>query len=201
MKDWKKIVLPELMQKHCNLDQRGLPIPFVVYIDKNNQSHFKVNDIEKTNLCIYENRCSICGQVMGEDKWLISGPRSALHKNGAYIDTPVHKECGQYALQVCPYLAYSGYTAKTDIEKLQKKIVGNVLLSDNTVDQNRVPLFVFAKTTGIRVDLISKHIYPNRPFKEMEYWNDGIQLSQEEVLTILNNYSKQYYNTYGTDYI
>ena len=201
MKDWKKIVLPELMQEHCKLDQRGLPIPFVVFIDQDNQSHFKVNDITKTNICISEDRCSICGQVMGEDKWMIGGPRSALHKSGAYIDTPVHKVCGQYALEVCPYLAYSGYTAKTDIEKLQKKIAGNVLLSDNTVDQNRVPLFVFAKTSKIEVDLISKYVYPVRPFLNMEYWNDGEQLNEVEALTILNNYSKQYYNTYGTNYL
>lgn len=201
MKDWKKIVLPELMQKHCNLDQRGLPIPFVVFIDQENQSHFKVNDIEKTNICIAEDKCSICGQVMSEDKWMIGGPRSALHKNGAYIDTPVHRSCGAYALQVCPYLAYTSYTAKTDIEKLQKKIAGNVLLSDNTVDQNRVPLFVFAHTSGIEVNKSSMYIYPNRPFLNMEYWNDGEQLDQDEALTILNNYSKKHYDIYGTDYL
>lgn len=202
MKDYKTIPLPELMQKHCKTDKRGLPVPYVVLVDNDGVPHFKVNDQVKSLKAIFEDRCSICGQVMSIDnRWMIGGPRSALHAQGAYIDTPVHKECGEYALQVCPYLAYSGYTAKTDIEKLQKQVSGNFLMQDPTVDQGRVPLFIFARTTGIKFNLVTKYVTPDRPFKEMEYWNNGEKLDQVTALTMLNNYSQHHYQLYGEKYI
>ena len=70
---------------------------------------------------------------------------------------------------------------KTDIEKLQKQIAGgdSLLLDNPSVDQNRVPLFVFGKTSGIRYSMnflvSSMHvgkIYPNKPYLETEYWKE-----------------------------
>ena len=210
MKDWKKIPIPDLMQKHCKLDHRGLPVPFIVLIDQDNNSHFKVNDSEKTHDCVMHDKCSICGTVMNDDRWMIGGPQSAYHIYGCYIDTPVHYQCGKYALQVCPYLAYSGYVAnKTDIEKLQKQIAGgdSLLLDNPTVDQNRVPLFVFGKTSGIRYSMnflvSSMHvgkIYPNKPYLETEYWNNGEQLdSTVAVNIIIDDFAKKGLKT--TDYL
>ena len=97
-------------------------IPYVVLIDPTGIPHFKANDETKVEKCINEKLCSICGDPLEKDMWLIGGTLSAFHENGCYIDSPVHKECGIYALKTCPYMAYTQYIAKEGVSpKLQEK--------------------------------------------------------------------------------
>lgn len=209
MKNWKEIEIPDLIKNNCKLDKRGLPVPYVV-LEFNGEHFFKVNDSNKQLDCIKNNKCSICGTGLKEKElWMIGGPRSALHKHGVYLDSPVHYECGTYALRVCPYLAYSKYdSTKTDIEKLGLKVNKNkkeedkeVLLVNLTVDLNKVPLFVFAQTENISYNSINKYITPERPFKKIEFWKDGEKLDMINGLFILSEYAKKYYEIYNKDYL
>jgi hypothetical protein len=188
--DWTTVPMPENIAKFCRKDPRGLPVPFVVLQDANGVYHFKVNDSQKTGMAIIGRKCSICGQPMQKgDRWLVGGISSAFDPNGAYIDIPVHKECGVYALQVCPYLAVRNYNYKTDLNKLATKIQliegTSVKLQDTTIDTDRLPLFVLCKPKSYEYIIGPDNnffLVPTRPFLEQEFWDEGRLLTTEEAL-------------------
>jgi hypothetical protein len=162
---------------------KGFPIPFIVYRDYNGTPHFKINCEFKVKTCIAAKVCSICGDFLKDDMWFIGGPQSAFHPNGAYIDLPVHKECGIYALQHCPYMAYTKYISKTPLGEIESSIEG-LKLYNPTMDSNRLKYFVFIKTANYKVtelDVYRRFIYPEKPYIEIEYWADGKKIDKKEV--------------------
>src|SRR6185437_6539467 len=103
--------LPPEME-HLDRDPRGLPIPFIVYRDKDGNPDFRINDMEKVSRCISEGLCAISGlKLADDDVWFIGGPQSAYRPAGAYLDPPSKRVCAEWALQVCPFLAMPGFTA------------------------------------------------------------------------------------------
>ena len=160
-------------------------IPYIVLRDRNNIPHFKVNDERKVEECIEKDRCSVCGEKLGNDKWLIGGKMSAFHERGAYIDIPVHKECGVYSLKVCPYMAYTQYTAKgiSDGEKAVLLEDEKLVLMNPTMDENRLQYFVFVKIKSYSIirKFANRFIHPERPYLAIEYWRDGKQLTISQV--------------------
>jgi hypothetical protein len=188
--DWSLVPMPENMAKFCRKDPKGLPVPYVVLEDDNGVYHFKINDGRKSALALIGHKCSICGQFMEEDdRWLVGGIASAFDSNGVYYDIPIHKECGLYALQVCPYLAMSNYNSKIDLEKIKAKIhmdTEKLTLVDTTMDKDKLPLFVLCRSEEIKIVLDPPdriYLKPTRPFIEQEYWAEGRQLSVDEAIS------------------
>lgn len=188
MKNWKDVPIPKQMLENCEKDPRGIPVPFIILKDEDGKHHFKVNDSRKTLYCVIKNLCPICGQdLKKEERWLIGGIASAFDPNGCYIDLPLHKECGIYALKVCPYLAIKSYDGKTDLMKIKSKIKGDVALNNPTVDPDRLPFFVFGRPSAIQYGINEKaqdvRLAPIRPFLETEFWDEGEQITDLKILT------------------
>ena len=182
------IPIPQLMLDHCERDPRGYPVPYVVFKDKTGKHHFKINDSEKSAICMVKTLCTICGQPMTkDDRWLVGGIASAFDKNGSYIDLPVHKECGHYALKVCPYLAIRNYNGKIDLEKMIKET--EAVLHNPTIDQDRLPLFVFTRPTTVQYILKSNGVFivPVKPYHEVQFWDEGQQIT--DLAEIINRLS------------
>lgn len=179
--------IPARMKK-LERDKRGYPIPFIVWRDTDNQPHFTINDTEVVLACLTGGRCSICGDKLGTNTWIIGGPKSAFHKYGAYIDPPVHKDCGTFALKTCPYIALPSYTGRIDAKTVKPDKVGGFgLFEDRTMIPDRPEIFVFGKTSGAKVTIpeIGQHyVHPNRPWLAIEYWKDGKQISESEALSV-----------------
>jgi hypothetical protein len=183
----ESIKVPDLIKNNCR-QLRGYYVPFVIYKD-----NFKINDEEKRQICLTERRCSICGQTMDwSETWYVAGPGSLFHFNGAVVDTAVHHECGKYALQVCPYLAYNMYNKKLNVEKLQAKHK-NLILIDPTVELDRVPLFGFVNCDYRAISSIG-HLILEKPYKKVEFWNDGKRLHPKIGMEIVENYLLTKYN-------
>lgn len=185
MKNWNTIPIPQLMLDHCERDPRGLPVPYVVLKDEHGKHHFKINDGQKSFYCTTGSLCTICGTKMEKDnQWLVGGIASAFDENGVYIDLPIHKECGTYALQVCPYLAMRGYNGKIDMDKLNEYFEGKIKLVNPTVDQDKLPLFVFMRPPQIQYlfDGIDFRIAPVRPALEYEFWHEGQQITDFQTV-------------------
>jgi len=185
MLNWKEVSVPSRIQENCIQDKRGLYVPFIVATDDDNRSLFTINDTRKVIFCMTHSTCTICGDHLHDDKWFIGGPASAFHVHGAFNDAPVHKECGIYALKVCPYLAYTKYNSKMDFEAMQEKYKDKFILDNATMDADRVPLFCFVKVTGYKFNPKSGHILPEKPYLEVEYWNDGVQLEEDKAKEII----------------
>jgi hypothetical protein len=100
-------------------DKRGYPIPFIVLIDKSGEPQFTINDWRQVGQCITKKLCSICGKRFDDGYWFVGGSRCFMHEHGAFLDAPMHRECAEYALQVCPFLAARNYSGRIDDRKLK----------------------------------------------------------------------------------
>ena len=201
MKHISKVPVPKLIQENCKQDPRGLYVPVVV-LKEGDVYHFKINDNRIVKSCVANKCCSVCGTALKDDVWFIGGPASVFHKRGAIADLPVHKECGEYALQACPYMAYSRYTSKTNLEKLYERLQDkNILLENTTLDNNRVPVFCFVKASDYTIHMTHTLVFkPVMPYLEVEFWNDGVQLSKEEGEQILKEHFEERYTLNDLDY-
>lgn len=191
MKNWKIIPIPARM-RNLEIDKRGFPIPYIIMKDASGTPHFTINKDTLVEKCIKDNKCQICGKILRDDKWMIGGPQSAFHPQGVYIDTPVHKSCGIYALQVCPYLAFSSYNGKLTIDDINEKNFNmntetkKLLFVNPTISKDRVPFFVFSKIESFEVRRHGpglRYIVPKRPYLEIEYWDDGEQITKEQAIS------------------
>lgn len=189
MRNWKAVEIPPKMQ-HLERDKRGYPVPHIILKSKNGEPNFIVNNDVEVMRCLAEQRCHVCGLKLGEDMWMIGGPKSAFHPRGAFNDGPVHKECGEYSLQVCPYLAVSNYRGKQTMDDIAAgKFDNPVILHNPTQDPNRVPFFVFAKVSAYNVTIsgIHRFVKPAKPYLEVEYWNDGLRLHESDVKEVIDS--------------
>ena len=85
------------------------------------------------------------------ERWFVGGPLSAFHEFGAYLDGPMHKECGTFALEHCPYLAAPNYARRIDARTIVPGTLSNaVILQDNTTIPDRPEVFVFACAMGYK---------------------------------------------------
>lgn len=178
MKHLESIKIPVKME-HLQKDKRGYPVPFSIYRNKSGEPDFRMHDPDRLRKCMEEAKCSICGTSLNDDIWLLAGAKTALTPQGAYLDPPMHKECGTYALQVCPYLAMPSF----------RKISPNEIENSNAVRMfdGKPTVFAFVKTSGYLLIAYreTKVIIPHRPFHHTEYWREGRQLTWNEAKALL----------------
>lgn len=177
-KIWKEVPIPHKLQNRPK-DPRGYPVPYNVFMTNDNQPVFSVNDQYKNWECADSKLCTICGWGLQADTWLIGGPLSAFHPQGAFLDLPVHKECGLYALQVCPYLGIPNYANLKNAQAMGHKhgFIAETLTEANT----KVPFFVFCKISNWKIIPTPFLISPTKPYLEVEYWWDGKQITNAEA--------------------
>jgi hypothetical protein len=168
-------------------DRRGYPIPFVVMRDGRGDPHFTMNDLQLVARAASDGLCSICGEKLGAWKAMAGGPASAFHPEGAYFDGPLHRECGEYALRVCPWLATPGWSKRIGARTLRPGAVpdGAMLVAEDvTVHPDQPPVFVLITTK--RVDGIdARHYRPRRPYGAVSYWRGGEQLGAAEARRLI----------------
>lgn len=172
---WKKVPLPERM-RNLPTDHRGYPIPANIFKDDAGVYHFIINDEVKRQEQIYLQHCAICDGDLGGEFWFVGGPMSALHPQGAYIDTAQHYECVTYALKVCPYLATRPYKRPEP-----EKVVGRVAPAPNQqlfVDPTMIPgqpeVFILVMSNSFEVIEHGQYVKPGEPVI-VEAWIDGVR--------------------------
>lgn len=188
MRDWKTIPIPSKMQLRPK-DRRGYPIPYNVFMH-GEEPVFSVNDHQKNWDCADNKLCTLCGCGLQDDAWMIGGPLSAFHPQGVFLDLPVHKDCGLYALQVCPYLAVPNYANLKDASKLGKEFgfIAETLTSQNT----KVPFFVFCKVSNWTIIPDPFLIQTTRPYLELEYWWDAERITPERAVELYKADTEQH---------
>lgn len=192
MLDFKTVEIPARM-RHLPKDRRGYPIPVNVFIDNNGKPHFTINDDEKRQVHLRKKQCPICGGALLRGRWTVGGPASAFMEEGAYIDPPMHYECYRYAMQVCPYLAVPSFTKRIDAGTLKKEDVEeHRIFIDDTVLAGRPPLFVGVMHLGeeYQTNMFGRieRFKPKRPYRNIEYWQDGKELPAAEGKALADAY-------------
>lgn len=206
--------IPHLMKK-LRRDKRGYPIPVIVVRDIDGKPQFTTNDEDMRQHVIRNDKCGICGNKLYRFRAIAGGPVSAFDENGAFIDPPMHIECAQYAMQVCPYLAALSWTKEIGpklAEKIDKPIVSGMtgetlpaIFIDQTMQPGRPEgqMFCLVVHTDAEYSFwdtqrrVIQYIKPKRPYIRVEYWRFGKQIPNEEGLAIakqalLKQYTKDY---------
>jgi len=105
--DWQGVPIPPGVTARPR-DTRGFPITFVTLIQSDGRPDFTTIDGEKILRCVEEGLCGVCGEDLpelyesGRQLAFIGGPLSCGNQN--FLDPPMHVECAEYAMQVCPHI-------------------------------------------------------------------------------------------------
>jgi hypothetical protein len=170
--------LPKRMRTLAR-DGRGYPIPFIVMTDRHGTPQFTINDVRRTEACRRKGLCSICGKRFGDDGfWFVGGSRCFLLEAGAFLDPPVHHDCGEYALRVCPFLAAAKYSKRIDAAKLPPGGLpdGMALVREEGMEPRLPERFGFGRTNDYDVrsnGLPDHYIYTVPEWDFVEWWRNG----------------------------
>lgn len=157
-------------------DRRGYPVPFIALRDKSGKPQFTINDGRKCATARGKHLCTICGRRLAHDTWFIGGSRCFLYENGAFLDGPVHNECGEYALKVCPFLAMPRYTTLLADRPLNPDHApdGMALVDVGHMLPDLPERFGFGHASAYEVFPSDRQGWLHRAFFDyVEWWRDG----------------------------
>lgn len=153
--------------------------------DNDGKPHFTVNNHDAVLKVMEEDLCSICGAKHFRGRWFVGGPLSAFHEQGWYLDPPLHKECMEYALQVCPYLSAPRWLGLIEDRTIDYDRVPDTLVTiDNSMIPDRPPLFVCVMATKqetVEISPVTRYVRPIREtIVSVEYWQHSKKLDPVE---------------------
>lgn len=173
---WRDVPVPQMLARRPR-DRRGFVIPWAVMVDEHSTPHFTVMDEIRRIHVLERDLCPLCGFKLFRYRAFVGGPRSAFDPNGAYTDPPMHLDCAQYALQVCPYLAAPHYASRIDDKTIpeDQRSEWLVLEMPGTIDE-RPDEFVMVVAVGS--DYMREHgiVRPVKPYVRIERWRHGKQI-------------------------
>jgi hypothetical protein len=135
------IEIPEHLS-HLKVSDKGYPIPFFVGY-KDGIADFRLLDIEKQNRCLQRDLCSVCGKsLIKKNYFFITGPMGLANK--VATDPPMHRECAEYSLAICPHL---------HLQQAKRRIVGlqAILANRTNLDPGKPDLIYLVKSEGFHM--------------------------------------------------
>lgn len=94
---------------------RGFPVPYFVPKDEHGVFQLKYASQQKMDACIKYHKCCICFKPLHQKEyWFISGPMGFKTQTDSH--PPMHKECAEYSLRICPHLYFEKTHRTTDEE-------------------------------------------------------------------------------------
>ena len=97
----RDIPLPERLARRP-VSERGFPVPwFVSFI--NDKWDFVNLDPRKIGIAFNRRICFLCGEPLGQYLAFVIGPMCSINRISA--EPPGHRECAEYAVRACPFLA------------------------------------------------------------------------------------------------
>lgn len=92
---------------------RGFPVPYFVPKDKDGVYQLKYADANKMDACIKYHKCCVCFKPLKQgDYWFVSGPMGLKSQTDSH--PPMHKQCAEYSLEICPHLYFEKTHRTTD---------------------------------------------------------------------------------------
>lgn len=175
MKPWldlKSIAMPVYLKDRPR-DERGYPIPASVVIDANGKPDFRVINPEKAMAMLLSRRCALCDKSMGRVVTFVGGPLSM--RSRSFTDGPMHDECAQYALKVCPFLAAPKFAYSRSHD-----VAGVEVATIESVSKDRPAYFGHGYTTDYHLMQIPGAVLIiAEPWFGVEWWKDGKALEDE----------------------
>lgn len=87
--------------RKLRVDERGYPIPWFV-ADVDGKPDFRVANAAKWRAAVVQNRCWLCGELLGKFKTFVLGPMCAITRTTS--EPPCHHDCAEFAARACPFM-------------------------------------------------------------------------------------------------
>ena len=151
-------------------DSRGYPIPYSVLIDSSGRPDFRVADAETWVRTVNLRICSLCAQPLGKHLAFVGGPLTQV--NRMFTDLPMHRDCAEYALKVCPFLAAPRFRYA---ETFSSKDADIAFAVNAHVSETRPEVFFMGITSKYEVVRLSPVTLVARaaPWTEVVWWREG----------------------------
>ena len=95
------IPMPERVRQLPVDPVRRVPVPwFVEWVD--GVPDFRVTSAAKFLRAVRDNRCWVCGDVLGRYVAFVIGPMCAVNRTSG--EPPAHRDCGIFSARACPFL-------------------------------------------------------------------------------------------------
>jgi hypothetical protein len=116
----KDIPLPVRMTRRP-VSSRGFPVPWFVSF-RNDDWDFVNLDPRKIVDAYHQQICWLCGDKLGQFKSFCIGPMCSI--NRVTSEPAQHKECSEYAVRACPFLARPGMRRNDKAIEMPGNIAG-----------------------------------------------------------------------------
>lgn len=126
--------LPPRLQR-LPVDERGYPVPwFVAWVKRGTMEsvpsetpgaipEFRAMDQHKWVRAIREDRCWVCGDILGAYKTFVIGPMCGI--NRTTTEPPCHLDCAKWSAANCPFLSRP-QMVRRDNDGLLARTIANV---------------------------------------------------------------------------
>ena len=168
--DWRDVPIPGRLARRPR-DKRGYPIPAMVLIKADGTPDFRVTDVEKWVKACNERTCALCGEQLGRHLAFVGGPR--VHENRLFTDLPMHLECAEYALRVCPYIAVPNFKYANALPDVGEGVSLRVAAE---VEVARPDRFMLGITRSYQVVMLpggGSYAVRAAPWEQVAWWQDG----------------------------
>ncbi|MDO8414806.1 MAG: hypothetical protein Q7S87_01195 [Agitococcus sp.] len=112
-----QLAIPAWM-RNLPRDSRGFPVPFFTTLRAEGQA-FDVAVPDKWERAFLQQVCGLCGKELGPLLAFVGGPLNLEHRY--FRALPMHGECAEYALQVCPFIVYKHYESTRALEIVERQ--------------------------------------------------------------------------------
>ena len=151
----------------------GLPIPYLVVTLPDGRPDFRTSDPERWLTVCRRRLCALCGQPLNRSGgWFIGGAKSITLRT--FTDPPMHRECAEFALRTCPFLAMP--KAHFSDPERRPPPEGHVIVP--IVDTARPDRFGLGRAASWRIAILQGvTLIIANPWLELHWWRDGEQIS------------------------
>jgi len=171
-------------------DHRGFVVPyFVAWLDAdshgvdepNGTPDFRVVDPARMRECVRHHRCWLCGDKMGARLAFVLGPMCTI--NNIISEPPSHRECAEYAMRACPFLARP--RMRRNAKDMPTKYVEAAGLH---ADRNPGVMALWMTRSYKMVNAYAGNagvLFRVGPAEHVEWWREGRHATRDEVLEAL----------------
>lgn len=161
-------------------DARGFPVPAFALVRPDGTPDFRVTDVKAWERAARMRTCSLCAEPLGRHLAFVGGPLS--HQNRLFLDLPMHRDCAEYALQVCPFLAAPRF-AYAEADKVH--VEGVHVQTSEVVSLQRPEVFWLGITTNYKLTRLPDGTIAAKaePWTESVPWKDGQRLQEGSSAT------------------
>lgn len=168
----KDIPLPARLARRP-VSERGFPVPwFVSFIG--GKWDFVNLDPRKIGEAYRRKICWLCGEPLGQYLCFVIGPMCSINRVSS--EPPAHRECAEYAVRACPFLA------RPNARRNDKAHFGKVEdIPGNAIEHNPGATLIWVTKSFRPIPVPGGHLFEVGEPREVAWYAEGRTATREEI--------------------